>query len=95
MGTFIGKPYTEVIEEEYVIREFSETVNESELIWHRDKANRQITVLHGEGWKLQLDNKQPVELMKGKLYDIPKEEYHRLIKGKDNLIIQIWEEKHD
>ena len=89
------KPYKEVVEENYIIREFSEVVDESELIWHRDKSDRELTVLQGEGWKLQLDNKQPVDLVKGKLYNIPKEEYHRLIKGTGNLLLQIWEEKND
>ena len=89
------KPYTEVVEDKYIVREFSETVDESELVWHRDKSNRELTVLQGEGWKLQLDNKQPVDLVKGKLYVIPKEEYHRLIKGTGNLLLQIWEEKND
>lgn len=72
-------------------RTFSSDVDSDELIWHRDKRNRQITIISGTGWKLQLDDKLPVELIQGKLYDIPKEVYHRVIKGTDDLIIKIWE----
>jgi quercetin dioxygenase-like cupin family protein len=89
------KPYTQVIEDKYIIREFSSDVDETELVWHRDKKTREVTVLQGEGWKLQMDNRLPLELEKGKLYSIPKMEYHRIIKGKDNLLLQIWENDYD
>lgn len=89
------KPYTQVVEDKYIVREFSSDVDETELIWHRDKQTREVTVLQGEGWKLQMDNRLPIELEKGKLYNIPKMEYHRIIKGKGNLVIQIWENNYD
>ena len=93
--TFIGKPYTEVVEGDYIIREFSGDIVESELVWHRDKNSRKVTVLQGEGWKIQMDNLLPEELEKGNSYYIPKMEYHRLIKGKGNLLIQIQENNYD
>ena len=62
---------------------------------HRDKRTREITILEGDGWKLQLDNQLPQELKQGKLYTIPEMEYHRLIKGTGKLVVKIWEEKHD
>jgi quercetin dioxygenase-like cupin family protein len=80
-----------VLEENYKIRTFSEDVSEDELIWHRDKNDREITVIEGSGWKLQMDNKLPEDLQKGKLYNINKMEFHRLIKGEDTLKIKIWE----
>ena len=89
------KPYTEVLEDDYIIREFSGEVDESELIWHRDKKTRRVTVLQSEGWKIQMDNNLPEELRKGNNYYIPKMEYHRLIKGKGNLLIQIKENDYD
>ena len=73
------------------IRTFSSDIDSDKLIWHRDKKDREITILSGVGWKLQMEDKLPKELELGKLYDIPKEEYHRIIKGKDNLVIRIWE----
>ena len=89
------RPYTEVIEDDYIIREFSGDVNESELIWHRDRNTRRVTVLQSEGWKIQMDNNLPEELEKGNNYYIPKMEYHRLIKGKGNLLLQIKENDYD
>jgi hypothetical protein len=84
-------PYKDVLEENYKIRTFSEDVSEDELIWHRDKNDREIAVIEGSGWKLQMDNKLPEDLQKGKLYNINKMEFHRLIKGEDTLKIKIWE----
>ena len=90
-----GKPYSEVLENDYVIREFSSDVDESELIWHRDKKTRKVTILRGEGWKIQMDNSLPETLEEGREYHIPKMEYHRLIKGTGNLLIQIKEKDYD
>ncbi len=87
--TISGNPYTDRGDE----RTFSESVESEELIWHRDKYNREITILEGEGWQLQLDNRLPEELIKGKIYKIPAMEFHRVIKGKGNLKIKIWENK--
>ena len=84
-------PYKDELKTEYKIRTFSEDVSEDELIWHRDKNDREITVIEGSGWKLQMDNKLPEDLQKGKLYNINKMEFHRLIKGEDTLKIKIWE----
>ena len=86
------EPYVDRFEEDGSrIRTFSSDIDSDELIWHRDKKDREITILSGVGWKLQMEDKLPKELELGKLYDIPKEEYHRIIKGKDNLVIRIWE----
>ncbi len=90
-----GKPYDEVLENDYIIREFSGDVNESELVWHRDKKTRKVTILQGEGWKIQMDNSLPETLEEGREYHIPKMEYHRLIKGTGNLLIQIKEKDYD
>ncbi len=89
------KPYTESYDNGLIIRQFDEDVNDDELIWHRDKRTREITVLEGSGWQLQLDDQLPKELQRGRLYKIPKMEYHRLIKGTGKLVVKIWEEKHD
>ena len=69
----------------HVIRSF----NEDELVWHRDKEDRTIHVIEGLNWMLQMDNEEPVELVKGKSYFIPKMEYHRIIKGEESLMIEI------
>ena len=59
-------PYKDELEGDYKIRTFSEDVSENELIWHRDRNDREITVVEGAGWQLQMDNKLPEDLQKGK-----------------------------
>ena len=83
------KPYTESYDNGLIIREFKEDVDSEELVWHRDKRTREITILEGRGWQLQLDNQLPKELQQGLLYTIPKMEYHRLIKGTGKLVVKI------
>ena len=75
-----GKPYTQSYDNGMIIRRFDEEVDSEELVWHRDKHTREVTVVEGTDWKLQLDNQIPVTLERGRLYKIPKMEYHRLIK---------------
>ena len=90
-----GKPYTQSYDNGLIIRRFDEEVDSNELVWHRDKNTREVTILEGTGWQLQLDNELPVELQKGKSYKIPQMEYHRLIKGTGKLVVKIWEETND
>ena len=85
------EPYEDLHLDDCFIRTFSEDVGEEELIWHRDRKDREIAVLSGGGWQLQMDNKLPTELKSGNLYHINKEEYHRLIKGSGTLKLKIWE----
>ena len=74
------------------IRTFSEEVNELDLIWHRDRNDRRIVVESGKGWKLQKDNQLPIVMEQNKEYNIKAMEYHRIIKGRDNLVIRIFKE---
>lgn len=76
------------------VRVFSENVLEEELVWHRDRADRVVTVLEGSGWKFQRDNELPFELHPGDMFFIEAFEYHRIIKGNNELKIKI-EEKRD
>lgn len=91
------KPYTDKEEIQhgtglrYFVRTFDEHINGDELIWHRDKKSRRITVLQGMGWQLQKENKLPEYIEMGKSYFIMKMEYHRLIKGSNNLVLRIEE----
>ena len=91
------KPYTEQVLEQhgtgrpYIVRTFSSDVAEEELVWHRDKENRYVEAMHDTDWKFQLDNDLPIDLSNKKLF-IPKETYHRLIKGTGDLVVKIWQE---
>ena len=79
------------METNLILREFEEDVNDSELIWHRDKSDREVTVLSGYNWKLQMDDELPKELKHGRVYHINKMVYHRLIKGSGKLLLKIRE----
>lgn len=85
-------PFTETKRGKVLVREFSQDVDKMELIWHRDREDRTITILESKGWKLQMDNTLPVVLEEGRSYNIPKNTYHRVIKGEGKLILEL--EKH-
>lgn len=71
------------------IRTFKSDVDSGELMWHRDRENRVVEVIEGNGWKLQLDEKLPIEMKKGEEYLIPEGVYHRTIKGEGDLTIKV------
>lgn len=83
------KPYKEKVRNKYVLREFSENTPSFELVWHRDKEDRYVQATHNTDWKFQLDNELPQKITKNKLF-IPKETYHRLIKGTGDLKLKIY-----
>ena len=74
-----------------MLREFQHDVDVEELVWHRDRSDREITVLSGYNWKLQMDDNLPKELKHGRIYHIKKMVYHRLIKGSGKLLLKIRE----
>jgi quercetin dioxygenase-like cupin family protein len=87
------KPYNDVkISENTWIREFDPTISESEeYVWHRDTADRTVTVLEGSGWQFQFDDEIPQFINKGDKLFIEKMKYHRLIPGTEKLKIKITE----
>ena len=86
-----GRPYTNIaVTRNCIIREFTPDVDSEELVWHRDDEDRLVTVLEaGEGWGFQYDNELPYELEVGDILFILRHEWHRVIKGKGNLVIKI------
>ncbi len=85
-----SKPYTQQqITDESFLREFSESVESEELVWHRDRKDRVVTVIEGNDWKFQLDNQLPVQIKEGDVFYIPKNTYHRIHKGSSNLKVKI------
>jgi len=79
------------ITEKKFIRTFTETVDDTDLVWHRDHNDRLIKIINGENWQLQYENDMPITLVNEQIYYIPKNEYHRLIKGHNDLVIEIVE----
>ena len=84
-------PFTQTEKGDRIIREFDRGVNSEELVWHRDAENRKVFVVSGEGWQLQMENKLPSKLVPGQTYSIPKNTYHRIIKGRTGLTVEIKE----
>jgi len=83
------KPYKQLQTQEYIYRKFTQNIPEQELVWHRDGNDREVEILEPTDWMLQFDNELPQPL-KDKVY-IPKQTYHRLIKGTGYLNIRIRE----
>ena len=84
------RPYLEEKKDGYIIREFSQDTPSFEFVWHRDKEDRIVEAMHDTDWQFQLDNEFPIRLTKDKLF-IPKETYHRVIKGTGDLVVKIWQ----
>lgn len=84
------KPYKDrQLTETSKIRVFKSDVDSGELQWHRDREDRLVEVMEGNGWKFQLDNQLPINLNEGQVLLIPQGTYHRIFKGKDDLKIKI------
>lgn len=73
------------------IRTFSKDVLSEELVWHRDRENRSVEVLEGEGWEIQLEDKLPKKLEVGQIYIIPAYTFHRVKRGTSDLVLKIEE----
>jgi hypothetical protein len=88
----MDKPYTQKkLSSGKLIREFSSDTNSDELKWHRDENNRLIRVLNENDWLIQFEDDLPIELIEGEYLHIPEKMFHRVIKGKSNLVIEIEE----
>ena len=81
-------PFKEIhLQDNLYLREFEESVDIDDSEWHRDREDRIVEIIGQTDWKLQMDNELP-KTMKGKLY-IPKEVWHRVIKGTGELKVKI------
>lgn len=86
-------PFTQYqLDANTLLREFKNDVAEDRLAWHRDRTHRQVKVVRGDGWQIQMENSLPVKLQEGQVYKIPKNTYHRLLKGNTDLLVVVREE---
>ena len=82
------KPYQEqVLEDNIVIREFSQDTDELNLIWHMDDEDRTIISIKETDWMFQFDDELPISL--NSPIFIPRHRVHRVIKGTKDLKIKI------
>lgn len=86
----MSRPYRErVLQSGRILREFSHDVRSEELEWHMDRRDRRVTIIDDGGWKLQLESGLPFPLVNGATYEIPRESWHRVIRGHSDLKIII------
>lgn len=87
----MGKPYYDIIlSENSKIREFDPSITDSEeYVWHRDRNDRKVTILEGDGWQFQFDNELPFFINTNDIVLVPKMTYHRIIPSKSKLRIKI------
>jgi hypothetical protein len=79
-------PFLELVEDNISIRSFDQNVPEEELVWHRDREDRIVKALHQTDWQVQLENELPTPLTE---IFIPKGLYHRIIKGTEDLTVEV------
>jgi hypothetical protein len=54
-------PYKDISSgDNWVIREFTQDIDPIELLWHRDDEDRELELVEGQGWKIQIDNYLPI-----------------------------------
>jgi len=83
------KPYKDLeVTDQYIIREFSDSVDPIELLWHRDDEDRTIEILGKTDWAIQLEDKLPTSL-NNRIF-IARHEWHRVIKGTGKLLLKIY-----
>jgi hypothetical protein len=84
-----NNPYQELRTFDTIQRKFKQDIEEEELVWHRDRRDREVTIVGQTDWMFQLEDDIPQQL-KDRIF-IPKRTYHRLIKGTGELNILIQE----
>ena len=84
-----GRPYVDLENNDfYIIREFDENIDPTELLWHRDDENRIVEIIGETDWKLQLEDQLPTSL--NSPIFIPRHTWHRAIKGSGKLRLKIY-----
>ena len=91
------RPYIDIENtDEYIVRKFDENIDPIELMWHRDDEQRLVEIIDpGQGWKFQFENELPWDLEPQMSICILKREWHRIIKGKENLLVKIHKLKEE
>ena len=74
-----------------MIRTFKNGVENEELKWHFDEEDRIVESLGKTDWMFQFDDELPF-VIESKIF-IPKGKWHRIIKGKDDLIVKVFKIK--
>lgn len=89
------KPYIDDKKNNIIRRTFSHLVENEGLVWHRDREDRIVIPLNESNWKIQFDSELPKELHINEEIFIPKNTFHRVIKGSGDLMVEIIETKFE
>jgi hypothetical protein len=84
-------PFKQIEKDGKLFRTFSPDVDSDELKWHQDLKDRKVKIVESGGWMLQMDEELPTKLENHDEIFIPKLAWHRVIKGVDELKIEIEE----
>ena len=87
MEDHMSFPFEENTDGTFYYRTFSGDTDEMELVWHRDREDRIVESIEETDWMIQMDGEIPMAL--NKTVFIPKETYHRVIKGTGDLNVKI------
>lgn len=68
-------------------RVFSKDLDQEDLEWHFDEEDRIIKPVGDTDWLFQFDNSLP-QMIEGEIF-IEKGVWHRLIKGSNDLILEV------
>ena len=82
-------PFREVLSSTDSVRTFPSDCKETDLKWHFDNEDREVTFLHDSDWKFQMDDQLPISIHEGLVVFIPEGEYHRIIKGTGDLKVKV------
>lgn len=88
-NTSKDRPYQELKTSDIIQRKFTQDIEEEELVWHRDLKDREVTIIGETDWMFQLEDQLPQQLRNTVF--IPKNTYHRVVKGTGELNILIQE----
>jgi hypothetical protein len=80
-------PYKDTLIDNELVREFDESIDPIELMWHRDNEDRIISPVNKTDWKFQLENNLPTDI-KEEIF-IPRGVWHRIIKGTGSVKVKI------
>lgn len=89
------EPYSENKDGNIIRRTFSKNVSDKELTWHRDHEDRIVIPINENDWYVQFDNELPKKLNVDEEFFIPKNTFHRVIKGSSDLMVEIIETTFD
>jgi quercetin dioxygenase-like cupin family protein len=84
-------PFHQETEGNIIKRTFSPDVESDELVWHQDLKDRVVTIIESGGWQFQREDELPIKLMNEQVLFIPKNSWHRVIKGMNKLVVHIEE----